>query len=362
MRIGIVCYPSVGGSGILATELGHQLSLRGHDVHFITYERPFRLKPGPGIHFHQVEVNHYDLFRYPDYALTLAVKIAQVATEHNLDLVHVHYAIPHATSAYLAKQMLDHKLCVLTTLHGTDITLVGKNPSFQQIVKFSIQESCAVTAVSKSLKEQTRDWFGVERPIDVVHDFFVPQTNVTPADLVAPGQKLLLHASNFRPVKRVPDVVHTFAKIAPHLDSKLALLGEGSQSQEVRALVEELHLSDRVLFLGRQQEIDPFMAAADLFLLPSAQESFGLAALEAMAYHTPVVASNAGGLPELVTPDTGSLHDIGDTDGMATSALYILSDENKLGEMKEAAAQRAKTSFSAEVIVPQYENLYKTIS
>ena len=349
MKIGIVCYPSVGGSGILATELGQQLSERGHDVHFITYEKPFRFKAGPSMHFHAVEVNDYDLFRTPDYALTLAVKIAQVATEHQLDLVHVHYAIPHATSAYLAKQMLERKLRVLTTLHGTDITLVGKHPSFRQIVKFSIEQSSAITAVSHSLKQQTQEGFGIEQPIQIVPNFFVPQPDVTPAPY---GRPFLLHASNFRPVKRVHDVIHTFAKIRAHLDATLALIGEGPQSRQVRHLVDQLHLTGHVLFLGELRDIDPYLAAADLFLLPSQQESFGLAALEAMAYGTPVLASNAGGLPELITPDTGSLHPVGDTDAMADSALAILSDEKKLREMKEAAAERARNHFSAEVIVP----------
>jgi L-malate glycosyltransferase len=361
MKLGIVCYPSVGGSGILATELGHQLALRGHDVHFITYERPFRLKPGPRIHFHEVEINHYDLFRYPDYALTLAVKIAQVAKEHQLDLVHVHYAIPHATSGYLARQMCDEKLAILTTLHGTDITLVGKKPAFQQIVKFSIEKSTGVTAVSHSLKNQTVEWFGIERPIDVIHDFFVPDPDSAPAQLVGPGQKLLLHASNFRGVKRVPDVIHTFAQVRLHVDAKLALIGEGSHSQEVRDLVGQLNLTDDVLFLGRLRDLDPYMAAADLFLLPSAQESFGLAALEAMAYGTPVIASNAGGLPELITPETGFLHLVGDTDGMAESALSLLTDETKLQQMSHAAQQRARNHFSAEAIVPQYEKLYRKL-
>ncbi len=351
MKIGIVCYPSIGGSGIMATELGHQLALRGHEVHFITYECPIRLREGEGLHFHQVEINHYDLFKYPDYALTLAVKIANVAKAYSLDVVHVHYAIPHATSAYLARQMLDARIAIITTLHGTDITLVGQNPAFTEIVKFSIEQSDLVTAVSKSLRQDTIDSFAPNQEIEVIPNFFVPRKlDVTPTP------NLIVHSSNFRPVKRVTDVVRIFAQVRKKIPAHLRLIGSGPCHQEVQRLVQTMDLVEHVTFIGSVPHLDPYIADAKLFLLPSAQESFGLAALEAMSYGVPVVASDVGGLPELVIHgETGYLAEVGDIEKMADLSIEMLNQQS----FGKKAQERALIHFSHDKIVPQYEQLYR---
>jgi len=369
MRIGIVCYPTVGGSGVLATELGHQLALRGHEVHFITYALPFRLRlEEKNLFFHEVEISRYELFQYPDYALPLAVKIAAVAERHRLELLHVHYAIPHATSAFLAKQIL--KSCrpaVVTTLHGTDITLVGREPTYFEIVKFSMERSCAVTAVSHNLAEETRRIFSPEKEIEVIHNFFVPDKELAGkralrGNFVKGEEKLLLHASNYRPVKRAQDVLEIYRRVREKLPAKLLFLGSGETIGEVRQKVREFGLEESVFFLGEIRDIDAYLASGDLFLLPSEQESFGLAALEAMAYGLPVVASSAGGIPELVAEgESGYLLPCGDLEGMAAAAVGILSDAALQKKMGEAASIRAQKIFSADKIVPQYEALYRRV-
>lgn len=362
----MVCYPTLGGSGILATELGHELAKRGHKIHFITYEIPFRLRlEEENIYFHEVEISQYDLFKYPDYALTLAVKISDIAQQYDLDLVHVHYAIPHATSAFLAKQICRKKLCVITTLHGTDITLVGRNPSYFQVIKFSIEHSDGVTAVSESLKEQTCCQFGIHKPIKVIYNFFIPKPSFIGKKpmrhLFASGEeKLLLHSSNYRDVKRPEDVVLIFERIRSQLPAKLIFLGTGNKLERVRSLVEERGLTKDVIFIGKSREVDPYIASADLFLLPSSQESFGLAALEAMAYGVPVIATKAGGLPELIEDGvSGFLSPIGDIEDMAQNAVKLLVDPHLYQMFSQAAQRRAEEYFSADKIVPLYEKYYR---
>lgn len=366
MKIGLVCYPSLGGSGILATELGHQLALRGHEVHFIAYDLPFRLRlEACGVFFHEVPVNTYELFKYPDYGLTLAVKMAQVAREYQLDVFHVHYAIPHATSGYLACQLLgDERPRLVTTLHGTDITLVGRDPSFSPLVKFSMAQSDAVTCVSESLAADTRSFFTLEHELTVIPNFFVPRESVSldRSKWVRADEKLVVHSSNFRPVKRVQDVVDVFARIKETVPSKLLLLGAGEGLGSVRRRVSELGLEEEVHFLGPVRDIDSFVASADLYLLTSELESFGLSALEAMAYGTPVVASRVGGLSELVEDGvSGYLAGVGEIDSFAEKALKLLSNDAKLKQFGYEARQRATKLFSADVIVPRYEAIYESL-
>lgn len=369
MKIGIVCYPSLGGSGIIATELGHELALRGHEIHFITYEVPFRLRlHEPNIYFHEVEVHPYDLFKYPDYALPLAVKIASVSERHNLDILHVHYAIPHATSAYLAKQLLGTVTPrVITTLHGTDITLVGRDPSYFKIVKFSIEQSCGVTSVSRSLCEQTHQYFNLQKHIEIIYNFFIPHQELIGnkplrSKYVSEGEKLLIHSSNYRTVKRVEDVVRIFAEVLKKIPSKLLLLGSGPGLDEIRKMVVGLNLEKSVYFVGKSRQVDPFIASSDLFLLPSSQESFGLAALEAMAYGIPVVASNVGGLPELITSgETGFLEAVGDYKAMAEDAVRLLGDNKLYEKMSRNAQEVARTQYSVEKILPQYVGYYERV-
>ncbi len=371
MRIGIVCYPTVGGSGVVATELGHELATRGHEVHFITYALPFRLRlEEDNIYFHEVEINQYDLFQYPDYALTLAVKIASVAECHRLDILHVHYAIPHATSAYLAKQILEsqsHRPSVVTTLHGTDITLVGIDRAYYQVVKFSIEKSDAVTAVSENLRAHTAEAFDIKSPIETIYNFFIPKEqyiNNSPCrhEFTSEGEKLIVHASNYRPVKRVIDVIHIFERIKETIPCKLLLLGTGPDLDGVRRYVQKQGLEGSVHFLGVTREIDLYISCGDLFLLPSEQESFGLVALESMAYGVPVVASTVGGIPEVVEDGVcGYLSPCGDIAGMTDSALKILTNKELHKSMSVKASERAKKYFSADRIVPQYEELYRRL-
>lgn len=369
MKIGMVCYPSVGGSGILATELGHELAARGHQVHFIAYDVPFRLDLAkPNIFFHEVEISHYDLFKYPDYALALAVKMAAVAKEYGLDLLHVHYAFPHATSAFLAKQLLEnHNVKVVTTLHGTDITLVGREPAYFQIIKFSIEQSDGITAVSHSLRKQICCQFGIKRDVEIIYNFFCPQPDLIGKKpyrnlFVNDKQKLLVHSSNYRFVKRPADVFHVFSYVRENIDCKLLLIGSGSGMDEIRALADEQNLSDSVICLGRNRNTDPYVASGDLFLLPSSLESFGLAALEAMAYGLPVVASDIGGIPELVEHGkTGYLAPVGDIQKMGDYAVELLTNEQKYQAFSQAASQRAANEFSAHKIVPLYEDYYSSL-
>jgi N-acetyl-alpha-D-glucosaminyl L-malate synthase BshA len=370
MKIGITCYPTYGGSGAVATELGIALAQRGHEVHFITYQQPFRLPAFlPRVFFHEVDVVRYPLFEYPPYDLALAVRMHEVVREHELDLLHAHYAIPHATSAWIAREMLEDNgtsVRIITTLHGTDITLVGQDPSFQRITKFSIERSDGLTAVSRFLKEETYKAFGCTGcAVEVIHNFIDP--TVYDRSLYRPelreqlggGRAVLMHVSNFRPVKRVRDIVQIFAQVQRVIPSVLVMVGDGPEracaEQEARAL----GVHDSTHFLGRLDPVAPLLASADLFLLPSQSESFGLSALEALACGVPVVASNAGGLPEVVRSGvTGVLREVGDVDGMAAAAIAILGDRDRWQVMSEAAAADARARFSRDDVVARYEAFY----
>lgn len=367
MKIGIVCYPTYGGSGVVATELGKALAEAGHQVHFITYDQPSRLAILSGnIFYHKVDIRTYPLFKYPPYELALASKMVNVVKCEKLDLLHVHYAIPHASSAYMAKQILKTEgiqIPVVTTLHGTDITLVGKDPSYEPVVTFSINESDGVTAVSDSLRQQTYNTFKVTKEIDVIPNFidlerFKRQKKDHFKTAICPnGEKLVVHTSNFRKVKRIDDVIKVFAKVRKHIDAKLLLVGEGPERSPMEDLVKELNLSADVRFLGEIDVIEEVLSVADLFVMPSETESFGLAALEAMACEVPVISSNAGGLIELnVQGVTGFMSDVGDVDDMAKNALIIL-DDNNLPTFKENALKRAK-EFELSNILPLYEEVY----
>jgi N-acetyl-alpha-D-glucosaminyl L-malate synthase BshA len=373
MKIGITCYPTYGGSGAVATELGLKLAQRGHEIHFISYAQPFRLDHfRERVFFHEVEMEQYPLFEHPPYSLALAVAIHGVATKESLDLVHVHYAIPHATSAWVARQMLQDEgrdLPVVTTLHGTDITLIGLHPSFHHITRFSILKSSGITAVSRFLQDETTRDFGVSSErIDVIPNFIDPEVfrpGKEPchrAALAPGGEKIVMHVSNFRPVKRVGDVIEAFARIRRELPARLVLIGDGPERPMAQDHAERLGVGDSVLFLGKHASVDELLACADLFILPSASESFGLAALEAMAAGAPVVASRAGGIPEVV-PDgeAGFLLDVGDTEGMGEAGARLLRDP-ALHERFSAAARRcAVERFSADRVVPLYEAHYHRV-
>lgn len=372
MKIGITCYPTYGGSGAVATELGLALAERGHEVHFISYDQPFRLGGfRERVFFHEVEMEDYPLFEHPPYALALAVALHDTALKEGLDLVHMHYAIPHAVSAYLAKQMLatERQLRIVTTLHGTDITLVGLHPSFHAITRFSILESDGLTAVSKYLKDQTvRDFSVPQSRIEVIPNFIdteVWRPGRVPChrEKLAPsGEKIVMHISNFRAVKRVGDVVEIFLRIQRKVPARLVLVGDGPVRPRVLQRAAELGLQDKVLFLGKHASVDELLSCADLFLLPSEKESFGLAALEAMACGAPVVASSVGGLPEVIDDEeTGFLFDIGAVDEMAEAGVRLLSDDVLHGRVAEAARAAAVERFSARSVVPLYEALYERV-
>ncbi len=371
MKIGITCYPTYGGSGVIATELGKALAMKGHKVHFISYALPFRLTQFiENIYFHEVEMSNYPLFEFPLYSLSLASKMVEVAEYEKLDLVHVHYAIPHATSAYLAKQMLKEKLDlkIVTTLHGTDITLVGLEPSFLPLVKFSIEESDGVTAVSRFLKEKTLTNYDIQKNIEVIPNFvdtniFKPDDSCSYRKHIAPNnEKVLVHTSNFRQVKRVPDTLHIFARVIKEVPAKLVLVGDGPDRSECERLCRQLNLCDNVRFLGKQDGLVEILNAADLFLIPSQSESFGLAALEAMACGVPVISSSVGGLPELVRHnETGYIAEIGDIDRMAKYAIDLLTNDRKYQLFSSNARDRAVSMFDKSKVVPQYEEYYKKI-
>lgn len=368
-RIGITCYPTHGGSGVVATELGKLLAERGHEVHFITYNMPFRLgQYHPNIFYHEVEVNHYALFQYPPYDLSLASKMAQVAKAKNLDLLHVHYAVPHAICAYLAKQMVGEKLKVVTTLHGTDITVLGYDRSLHDIIRFGIESSDAVTAVSDSLIRETRELFHIEQPITRIYNFvdhrvYYPRNAADiRSECARPEEKVLLHISNFRPVKRVQDVVYAFKRIQEEIPAKLLLIGEGPEWSAINELVSQLHLTDKVLFLGKQDEVAQMISSADLLLLPSEKESFGLVALEAMACGVPTIGTSSGGLPEVVKHgETGYLCEVGDTEGMARCALNLLQNPDLYRKFQREGIQRARTHFCAPDSVKAYEAVYEHV-
>jgi N-acetyl-alpha-D-glucosaminyl L-malate synthase BshA len=368
MKIGIVCYPTFGGSGVVATELGKALADNGHQVHFITYNQPARLDFfSENLFYHEVSVSKYPLFDYPPYELALASRMVDVVRFEKLDILHVHYAIPHASAAFMAKQILQTYgiyIPVVTTLHGTDITLVGKDRTYKPVVTFSINMSDGVTAVSENLRKDTYEFFEIENDIKVIPNFIdLHRFNLQAKDhfkkAIAPeGEKILIHTSNFRKVKRTEDVVRIFAKILEKIPSKLLMVGDGGERSDCEQLCRDLGVGDDVRFLGKQDAIEEILSVSDLFLMPSQSESFGLAALEAMACKVPVVSSNAGGLPELnIDGVTGFLKDIGDIQGMADSSIYILEDEKRLATFKENALARAK-EFDLAKILPIYENYY----
>lgn len=373
MRIGISCYPTYGGSGAVATELGIALAGRGHLVHFITYQQPFRLPSFlPRVFFHEVDVGRYPLFEFPPYDLALAVRMHEVVRTHRLDLLHVHYAIPHATSAWIAREMLEDSgsgVRIATTLHGTDITLVGQDPSFHAITKFSIERSDALTAVSEYLRRETYNAFGCTAcAVEVIHNFIDPDVYerhkyaVTIRDQVPAGRKVLMHISNFRPVKRVRDVVRIFAHVARAMPSVLVMVGDGPERVTAEKEAEALGVSDQTMFLGRLDAIAPLLAGADLFLLPTERESFGLSALEALACGVPVIGARAGGLPEVVRDGvTGALRDVGDVEAMSAAAVDILSNPEKWRAMSDAAAADARERFSQKDVVTRYEDFYTRV-
>jgi N-acetyl-alpha-D-glucosaminyl L-malate synthase BshA len=369
MRIGIVCYPTFGGSGVLATELGKALAQKGHQVHFITYQQPVRLNVFvPNIFYHEVQVPTYPLFDYPPYETALASALVDVIKNYQLDLLHVHYAIPHASAAYMAKKIVEQDgidIPVITTLHGTDITLVGKDKTYAPVVAFSINQSDAITAVSKNLCEETYRTFKIEKPIEVIYNFVdVERFSRKPIDafkkVIAPeGERILLHASNFRKIKRVQDVVKIFYEVNKEIPSKLLFVGDGPERGTAEELSRQLGIYEEVRFVGKQEQMEDILAIADLFLLTSEYESFGLAALEAMAAGVPVISTNAGGLGEInVEGVTGFMGNIGDIKTMSQQAISILKDDKKLQQFKDNAAQHA-LKFDIHNIVPLYEKLYE---
>lgn len=371
MKIGIVCYPTYGGSGVVATELGKALSMRGHQVHFISYKQPARLDFFTGnIFFHEVYVSHYPLFDFPPYETALTSRLVDVVKFEKLDVLHVHYAIPHASAAVMAKHILATEgihIPIVTTLHGTDITLVGKDKSFEPVVSYSLNQSNGVTAVSDSLKQDTYEHFKVTRDIAVIPNFidfdrFSKQAKEHFKKAVSPnGEKIIIHTSNFRKVKRVEDVVRVFGKVREKMNAKLLLVGDGPERQNIEQLCRDLKLCEGISFLGKQDAVEEVLSIGDLFLMPSETESFGLAALEAMACEVPVVSSNAGGIPELnIDGQTGFMCNVGDVDAMAEKALYILSDDDRLKIFKHNARQRA-LEFHIDKIVPQYERMYEDV-
>lgn len=373
MVIGITCYPSAGGSGIVATELGQQLARNGHEVHFISYAIPFRLdKYEPNLLYHGVETTAYPLFKFPPYTLTLAAKIAQVARDYKLDILHMHYAIPHATCAYLAKQMLadlgNHVPKIITTLHGTDITLVGQDPSFYDMTRFSINASDGLTAVSNYLAEETKEVFNLEKEIRVIHNFFNPDRfgsdmcDCVKSDFIDKNEFLIAHVSNFRPVKRTLDVIDIFEKISTEVPARLMLVGEGPDTVLTRRQIKKKNLEDKVFFLGNQNRVEAVLPCADLFLIPSEEESFGLAALEALACGVPVIGTTGTGLVEVIDDyENGFLLPVGDTNSMARAALSLLNNKERLSEFKKKASENAFEKFNSEKIVAQYEKYYKDV-
>ena len=371
MKVGITCYPTYGGSGIVATELGLELANRGHEVHFITYSNPIRLDPGiPRIHYHEVEVSNYPLFQYPPYCLALASRMADVAESYALDLLHVHYAIPHSIAALLAQQMLAAKrrLPFITTLHGTDITLVGSDRSYFSITKFSIEQSNGITGISEFIRQRTAEVFGVENRVRVIPNFvnvetYRPDAQKAAARQFAPtGEKLLIHLSNFRPVKRVLDCIHILARVRKATPAHLLMVGDGPDCGPAENLARELGVEEHVSFLGKQNHVERLIPLAHVLLMPSELEAFGLAALEAMACGVPSIGTNAGGVPELITNGVdGFLETVGDLDSQASRAIELLTDDHLHRRIADAARHTAVSRFSTDQIIPQYEHYYQEI-
>jgi len=374
MKIGITCYPTYGGSGVVATELGIELAARGHDIHFITYSPPFRLTGREAnIHFHEVAVSNYPLFEHPPYDLALATRMAEVAEFYSLDLLHVHYAIPHSVSALLARQMLaarGHRLPFITTLHGTDITLVGLDRSYLPITKFGIEQSDGVTAISSYLRERTREAFDIQSEIEVIRNFVNCDVYVRNPELVtamrpryaAPGEKLLVHLSNFRPVKRIHDVIEVFARVNRAVPARLMLIGDGPDRSDAEYLAREHNIQDRIHFVGKQDNVNELLPLADLMLLPSEMESFGLAALEAMACSVPTISTRVGGVPELIDDGrNGLLFNVGDVEAMSAAAIALLKNESRLQTMAKAARKTAQDHFCSSRVIPIYEDYYDRV-
>ena len=364
MRIGITCYPTYGGSGIVATELGMELAQRGHEVHFISYANPIRLDPGtPGIHYHEVEVSTYPLFQYPPYSLALASRMAEVAELHSLDLLHVHYAIPHSISALLAQQMTpQRRLPFITTLHGTDITLVGTDRSYFPITKFSIERSDGVTTISEYMRKRTIEFFGIRNPIEVIHNFVNCSLYRPDEEARAQGRKRILHISNFRPVKRVLDCVRVFAEVRKHVDAELIMAGDGPERSPAEHLARELGLDNDVQFLGKQNHMERLIPRMHALHLPSETEAFGLAALEAMACGVPPVATLTGGVPDLITHGVdGFMEPVGDVRSQAARLVELLTNDSLHRRIAEAARNTAQTRFCTDLIIPQYERYYERV-
>lgn len=369
MKIGIICYPTFGGSGVVATELGLALSKRGHEIHFITYSQPVRLDLlGSNVHYHEVTVPEYPLFLYQPYELALSSKLVDMVKLHGIEILHVHYAIPHAYAAYMAREMLQEEgiyVPIVTTLHGTDITLVGSHPFYKPAVTFSINKSDAVTSVSKSLKDDTIRLFNIKKEIDVVPNFIDFSRHKTHFEdcqrwlLAEESEKIITHISNFRKVKRIPDVIEIFYNIQKKIPAKLMMVGEGPEKADAERLCKKLGIADKVVFFGNSHEIDKILCFSDLFLLPSETESFGLAALEAMASGVPVISSNTGGIPEVnIDGVSGYLSDVHDIDDMSKNAIYMLSDDERLKTFK-SNARTESAKFSIDKVVPQYEAIYQ---
>ncbi|MDR6998526.1 N-acetyl-alpha-D-glucosaminyl L-malate synthase BshA [Neobacillus niacini] len=367
LKIGITCYPTVGGSGVVATELGKMLAEKGHEIHFISSSMPFRLnRMYHNIYYHQVEVNQYSVFQYPPYDIALASKMAEVANREKLDILHVHYAIPHAVCAILAKQMSHHELKIVTTLHGTDITVLGYDPSLTDAIKFGIEKSDAVTAVSNALINQTYELINPDKQIETVYNF-IDERVYQKSDVqhlktefqIKESEKVIIHVSNFRAVKRVPDVVKTFAKISAALPAKLLLVGDGPEMTNVCKLVRKLGIEDRVLFLGKQESLEELYSISDLMLLLSEKESFGLVALEAMACGVPCIGTNVGGMPEVIEHGkTGFICELGDIEDVSSKAIEILKDVHLHEDFSSRAVDTVINKFNAQKVVAQYEQLY----
>lgn len=377
LKIGITCYPTYGGSGVVATELGMELAQRGHEIHFITYSQPIRLITSlSNIHYHEVEVSRYPLFEYPPYDLALATRMAEVAQVYGLDLLHVHYAIPHSVSALLAREMLasatnlaPRRLPYVTTLHGTDITLVGADRSYLPVTRFAIEASDGVTSISQYLRDRTVVEFDVKNPIEVIYNFVNcdlyrrdPEAAARRKQFAAADEKVLVHLSNFRPVKRIPDVIEVFDRVQKQIPAKLLMIGDGPERSAAERLAARKKISDRVFFVGKQDRVYELLAMADLMLLPSELESFGLAALEAMACEVPSVATRVGGVPEVIQHGhSGFLAEVGNIGEMAGYAVEVLSDPKRLRDMSQTARFEAQSRFCASKIIPTYEQFYRKV-